>query len=283
MAKRRRITVSQIEKMQKQGRGHGKGYGYKPWITVRDVPSKGFAHRIKGWKTGRVHHLLSNLELYFFYLLEWSQNVVDIREKYPLLPIESTLEISERFGLKHEWKNHEPLVMVTDFLVDIKTSTGNKLMAYSITPEQKKAYRTFLEKTFIERTFWKEQGISFNVVTNKDIPMNLVKNVEWLHDSRELRFAPGITFSDIGEIEPFLFNEITKPKQSLAEGCKKVDQYFGLSPGISLWIVRHLIANQLWKTDMNQLIDTKKAVEIQRDIKLYTLFLEGREDYDISS
>ena len=37
----------------------GQGANYNPWLHIQDVPSQGLASRIKGWKTRRVHHLLS--------------------------------------------------------------------------------------------------------------------------------------------------------------------------------------------------------------------------------
>ncbi len=85
-----------------QNRGQGEGKDYIPWLKINDVPSTGLASRVKGWKTGRVHHLFSeHLELAYFYLLEWDERVVDIREQYPLLPIEKTLYIAESLGIIH--------------------------------------------------------------------------------------------------------------------------------------------------------------------------------------
>ena len=77
------------------GRGQGTGVSYLPWLLVRDVPSKGLSTRIEGWKTGRIHHFLSELELMYYYVLEWSKIVLDIREQYPLLPLEETISIAQ--------------------------------------------------------------------------------------------------------------------------------------------------------------------------------------------
>ncbi len=38
--KRSNITLSDIARWRKQGRGCGKGANYKPWLRVRDVPQK---------------------------------------------------------------------------------------------------------------------------------------------------------------------------------------------------------------------------------------------------
>jgi hypothetical protein len=51
-----------IERFEKEGRGRGRGADYLPWLTIRDVPSRGRSHRLQGIKTGRVHHLHSDIE-----------------------------------------------------------------------------------------------------------------------------------------------------------------------------------------------------------------------------
>jgi len=57
------------------------------------------------------------LERNYFYLTEYSDVVVDIREQFPLLPLEETIVIAEELGLKHPTnpKTQEPIVMTTDF------------------------------------------------------------------------------------------------------------------------------------------------------------------------
>ena len=102
MAKRKRLfTEASALKLWKEGRGQGEGSDYKPWLYIHDVASKGLVTRIQGWKHQREHHLLSNGEFAYFYQLEWSEQVVDIREQFPLWPIEETQEIAGRLGIKH--------------------------------------------------------------------------------------------------------------------------------------------------------------------------------------
>ncbi len=63
MAKRRySFDEDKLVRFTKEGRGQGTGGNYKPWLTIQDVPSRGRAARPTGWKTGRVHHFLSDIE-----------------------------------------------------------------------------------------------------------------------------------------------------------------------------------------------------------------------------
>ncbi|EEP55107.1 TnsA endonuclease N-terminal domain-containing protein [Clostridium butyricum] len=117
MAKRERSK--DIEKMIKEGRGTGIGKDYIPWIRIQDIASKGRVTRVKGIKTGRQHELLSDMERNYFYFLEFASKVIDIREQYPLLPLEETLSIAMELGIPHpkDPKTNEPIVMTTDFLI----------------------------------------------------------------------------------------------------------------------------------------------------------------------
>ena len=75
---------AKIARFLKEGRGAGRGPSYKPWLTIQDVPSHGRSHRFVGRVTGRLHHLLSDLEYRTLLIYDWSRIVTDIREQFPL-------------------------------------------------------------------------------------------------------------------------------------------------------------------------------------------------------
>jgi hypothetical protein len=50
---------------------------------------------LKGWTTNRAHYLTGELAKPYFFLVEWSSVVTDIREHYPLFPLEETLAIAK--------------------------------------------------------------------------------------------------------------------------------------------------------------------------------------------
>ena len=120
MAKRKYgISEDKINRYIKEGRGSGTKENYKPWIKIQDVSSKGRSNRIKGIKTNRIHHFLSDLETKCFYILEWDDNVVDIREQYPLIDRETAMKIANEKNIRYpiDYKTRTPVVMTTDFLV----------------------------------------------------------------------------------------------------------------------------------------------------------------------
>lgn len=122
----KRTRTSKIEKWINEGRGSGVGSDYKPWLNIQDVSSKGRSTRLKGTKTNRQHEFLSDLERNYFYLTEYSDFVVDIREQFPLLPLEETIVIADELGIKHptDPKTNESIVMTTDFLLTVDKGEG---------------------------------------------------------------------------------------------------------------------------------------------------------------
>ena len=263
MAKRKRATnQTVIDKRISDGRGLGRGSDYKPWLLVQDVPSQGLATRIKGWKSKRVHHLLSNLELSYFYVLEWSPIVFDIREQYPLLPLEETLAIAEQCGIRHptDPKTQEPVVMTTDFFITIPQSIEVIEQARALkTAKDLQSERT-LEKLEIERRYWHNRNIDWGIVTEQEIPQALTKNVDWLHAFFRIEDLSPLSESEISRIATALTLRMAQGNAVLTNLTAECDDKLGLQPGTALSVSRHLIANRRWLVDMNKPIQPSKSL-----------------------
>lgn len=266
MARYSSKNEKQYTKLMKEGFGQGTKSNYKPWLTVRDVPSEGLSSRIPGWKTERIHHFLSLLELSLFYVLEWAKPVTDIREQFPL-PLEETTDIANRLGIKHPSApgTDERIVMTTDFLINVDKP---RLFARSVKPSSALASKRTIEKMLIEKTYWEGQGIDFKIITEREIPKTLSKNVEFVHMNKRLEESPGITKDTLRQIEPFLFEKVSNEKQPLSKAALDMDAIIGLDPGSCLWIIKHLIANRYWEIDMLERIDTSKPLKLIRTAKL---------------
>lgn len=188
----RRFTSKQdIERHIANGFGSGAGVGYVPWLRVQDVPSMGRSHKIPGVKVERIHHLLSDLERAYLLVCEFSEEVVDIREQYPLLPVESTQAIAKAIGVRYpRYKSTAlPLVMTTDFLLTVRQPNGDfKSVARTIKYQQdlrEDSLRT-LEKLEVERRFWMSQGVDWAIVTEEMFTPDLIKNLGLLRRYAQL-------------------------------------------------------------------------------------------------
>lgn len=277
MARTKGSVANRIKKWTKEGRGQGSGPNYKPWLTVRDVPSKGTSSRIMGWKTKRVHHFLSqSLEESYFYLLDWSPVVIDIREQYPLLPLEETLEIAEGLGLKHpiNVKTKEPEVMTTDFMITVEDKEGISFVARTLKKfsdiNETKTLRLY-EKLLIEEVYYRRRNISWGIVTEEDMSRDLVENIKFIHYALYLEGYTDITGSEILFIAPELFNALNSDECSCSNVALEFDKRLGKKPGTCLFIVQHMLATKKWFIDMNKRINPSEHIKFYEQDQKYVI------------
>src|SRR4051794_173481 len=77
---------SKLKRYISDGRGQGEEE-YKPWIKVSEIPSIGRVSRIFSRKMNRVMQLFSDVQSMIYYLLEFDDRVVNVKEQFPLLDI----------------------------------------------------------------------------------------------------------------------------------------------------------------------------------------------------
>ena len=238
MAKHRRIWNSNAyTKCVREGRGQGNGVDYKPWILIQDFTSVGMVSRVSGVKTGRIHHLMSNLELWLFYLLDWSDDVLDIREQYPLLDLALAINIAESKNIKYPYdpRSGFPYVLTSDFYIE----TRQGAYVLSVKPSSELSNLRVREKLEIEHRYWKECGVSWSIMTEREINKTKAVNIEWLAQAKDLG-AFGLSESmQIVCIEYFLANYRAN-HSALVTLFTEVEHIFDLVAGMGLNIFKHL-------------------------------------------
>lgn len=180
MRGRRFATEADINRHISNGFGSGAGISYKPWLRVQDVPSLGHSRKVQGVKVDRIHHLLSNLENAAFLASEFSEEVVDIREQFPLLPRGNAQAIASTLGIRYPLysKTSLPIVMTTDLLLTVREANGNhKQVAWAVKyTKDLDDFRT-IEKLEIEKEFWNSQGVEWSIVTEEQFTIDLINNL----------------------------------------------------------------------------------------------------------
>lgn len=255
-------TISTVERKLKEGRGQGMGQEYLPWLTVYEVPSRGRSTKIRGWKTKREHHLFSDNELRYFFILEWSPRVTDIREQFPLLPVEEVQEIAHSKGINYpvDRKTREPLVMTTDFRITLNDGTE---VLRSVKPRDELNSKRTIEKLEIERAFWATKGLDWGIVTEMQIPEEFAENVAWVHKARYLDGIDYMGQEMLFSVERALRRLISQDKtMPLALAANQVDIKLGLDEGLSLFIVKYLIANNFWNVDMYSRVNPGRPLSL---------------------
>ena len=157
---------------QREKRGEGSGLTYKPYIQGREFNSQGTCSTPVDWKTGRTVELLSQGEKAVWHILRWDDNVIDIREQFPL-DLSKTTALAEDLGIRHP--KDTKTRMTTDFLVTMKNGT---LLAVSVKNDERDLQnKRTTEKLYLEMKYWKNKGVSFAVVLKSKVNMTAVNNI----------------------------------------------------------------------------------------------------------
>lgn len=240
---------AKYQRYLKEGRGQGTLSQYVPWVQIQDFPSKGIVSRIKGTTTGRVHHLMSNLELYYFLILDWSDQTIDIREQYPLSDLADAIRIADAMEIRYPYDNSSgfPYVLTTDFLI----TTRNGVMARAIKPSSDLKKKRVREKLEIERRYWDKRNVDWKLVTEFEIPRTKARNIEWLITGKTAHEM--ITDTDILKQSEIAFYELYEnSSHSISMIIETVESDFRLEQGSGITLYKKLVMDKKIQLDMNQ-------------------------------
>ena len=249
--KRRRWSEKQYQRYIKEGRGQGIGAEYIPWIKIHDFPSSGVCSRIRGRTTGRIHHLLSRNESAYFYLLDCSAKVSDIREQFPLR-LQDTLDIARSLGIRHPWdySSDFPIVMTTDFLI----TTPEGLLARTIKETEALSDHRVLEKFAIEQAYWKRHAVDWKIVTEKQIDFEKSSKIQWLYYGQSLEeLVPDLRKQDC--ILAAFLEMYETSGLPLPDAVEIIETCHTLPPGGGMAAFKKLIILGLIHLDLSRRID----------------------------
>lgn len=268
--KRPDYTWNLIKKWLKEGRGSGEGKHYIPWLKIQDFSSKGRCHRIPNWKNGRLHHLFSDFEERIFYLYSWSDKIVDIREQFPLLPIEETIDIARNLGIRHPeiQKTSCPVVFTTDFLLTVPDTTGKIYIARTAKHLSELSNPRVVEKLEIERQYWTARNVDWAVVTEKDLPKTAFHNIKLFYQYYSVNSLSPLNVSEIKNTSTWITKQVLDANQSLRNVAKEADTFFGFEGGKSINIALHLIARKSWEIEINKPFRPSEKLILKNDHQL---------------
>jgi TnsA endonuclease C terminal/TnsA endonuclease N terminal len=265
-------STKQITELIKAGYGQGDGASYKPYINILRTSSKGRVTRVKGHTTKRTHSFLSDTETRFFYLLEFNPFVIDIREHFPIYDdierIIPSLDSSLRECLQNQ-KTGEPIVLTTSFLITIQNENKDIYhLARSIKDYRLLKNNKVIERYEIMRRYWESKDIDYGIVTNKEIPINLVKNIEYLHSAYSLE-EYGFNENDQTVMIQFLTHLISSnPSKSWRKIVEMFDFEMRVEAGTGLLFLKHILIRRKVIMNLNKPINLEcNCSEITFDCK----------------
>jgi hypothetical protein len=256
---RRLKTLDDFKRALKGKYGLGEREHYKPWLRVQDVKSIGVRSQIWGRKTHREHHTLSSIETEFFYLSEFCDSVIDIREQFPLFPLNVTQKIATSIGVKHPTipGTDTPNIITTDLLLTLLVDGKVTYKAISCKPASEIKNHRVTEKIDIERIFWELLGVEFQVFTGNKLTKIQSKNISWA--TSPFRSCP--SFFTAEQIESALYS-LQKGKFITSDICTTFCEIIGVEHDDALNLLRLLIADKMIIVDISFSIEEERFLEV---------------------
>lgn len=242
----------------KEKRGQGYGDKYIPWIFTHEVPSNGRTHNILGWKHRRVYHLLSDGELWAFLRLQMQDNVFDIREQFPLLPLVKTLKIAEKFNIEHppRYKKEiaDKIVITSDFNLLIRSASsasGIKEIVRTVKTEEDYNNPRTQEKLFIEKEFWTNKGIDWGVILHSEKSKVIGRNIYNIYQEYFWNDTKGFNYEDIEWLTYKLKDKLTQYNMDVLKAVNELDKILKWNEGEGLNFFKYLLTHKVIKTDFD--------------------------------
>jgi len=208
--------------------------------------------------------MLSQLETDWFFAFHAIRGIKDIREQYPLTELEETRCIAEKLGINHptDPQTREPCLATSDFVLTIHDGLREVDMAIAVKPSADLSSVRTLEKLEIERVYWSARKISWQILTEKELPRALVKTLRWVHPHIDLVSSGALTAGEVARIRSTVEPAVIGGNQSLVDATADCDDRLGLRPGSALCVARHLIGTGVWPVDLTVEIDPRRPLQL---------------------
>jgi hypothetical protein len=264
MGRRRNIsTIDDYQRALKNGYGVGEGKNYSPWFRIQDKKSKpndkSGKRRINGLTTGRQHHTMSLLEAQFFYLVDFSESVIDIREQFPLIPLNVSQNIASSYDIPYPLNStsNQPDLITTTFLLTRTIDDNISYEAVTVLPSLNKLTNVVSEKLDLERLWWSLLDVKFSCFTGNERTRCQAKNIAWI--TNPLRSGI-INFTDI-EVD-IAVGLLSNRRYFLKEICELYIDVIKIDHDNALNLLLVIISKKYITIDLNYLIQEVGYIEI---------------------
>jgi hypothetical protein len=246
------LAWSKIARRRDQGFGQGTGADYRPWLRPRELPKQGILRQLVSIKHGRQHALVGDFEQALFVVAEWPLKTRDMRERFPLLPIDcniDTMAIARKIGVKHPTApgSAEPAVMTTTLRTFGEPDGDPIQQSLAFVRLDDLSKPRVLDKLEIARIYALKRGWQWRIVTQLEAPQGLVNNILRLRAKWHLK-TRCVAGADVDAVADRLFRVLTSRRnRPLAELCQAEDSRQSWDPSTSLSVVWHALARRFWR------------------------------------
>ncbi len=212
---------------------------------------------------------MSDWELRLFYLFEWSNEVKDIREQFPLLDLDLAFCIADEMGIEYPKDKNSgvPYVLTTDFMLTVKQ--GNKFVQIARTIKMSKELEKtkVIEKLYLEKCYWERQNVDWAVVTEQEISKIFADNIKWVHSAYNWELPRENNNENCYYLSNILKDRLTSKKSKISTITTTLDRDMGFESGTSLSLFKHLIARKEIIIDMDKaIISSNSSASIIKEV-----------------
>lgn len=240
------------------GYGRGEGMSFKPWLTGHEFASKGIYVRMMGLTIPRMYVFFSRLEADLFIYYDTDSSVTDILDQY-YMDLSVTLRLAESMGIKHPWLDKYYHVMTAD-LVFLKDGQWH---ARSVKSSSELHNPRTMEKLSLEKAYFRELGIEWKIVTEKQINRYKVQNLQWLY--YEPRLQDLTISSQLCEKAQMLFYKLyMESRLPVPPVIDQVEAAYQLPKGTGMAVMKELIISGKIPVDLEKPINRLDPLRPQR-------------------
>ena len=135
--------------------------------------------------------------------------------------------------------------MSSDFVVNTKEE-DRPVFALQVKPSSKLEDKRTVEKLEIERRYWLQKEIPWFLITEKQIPQAVFKNIEWLYSLQ----TENDDEADYKHLEQYSAWILQNTNLKIIDLCKDLDSSYSLPIGESLFQLRSLLAKRYFHFDI---------------------------------
>ena len=212
---------------------------------------------------------MSDWESRLFYIFEWSQEVQDIREQYPLLDLDLAMEIAKEMGIEYpvNRKSNTPYVLTTDFILTVKRGKKPVQIARTFKMTKDLGKKRTIEKLELERRYWEKQDVDWAIVTEQEISEIFASNIQWVHPAYNWELSEIQNNENCYYFSNILKERLSNKKFKISTIAATLDNDMDLEIGTSLSLFKHLVARKEIIIDMLQpKIAEHRAVDIIKEV-----------------
>lgn len=216
--------------------GLGACAAYKAWRSAADGANKGKIGCVHGIRIDRRYELPDERARTYFFLIERASEIVDIRERWPILDINSTLRLSQKFLVNHPQHEIFPEPLVLDFLITEMGPAGLRHRAVSLQSRPDRLAVRERRLNQIQQQWCKEHDIDWTVADTSRLDRTVLDALRFLRAWYRLRYVP-----DAAQADSFAEGFLRRYKKNLVldQLVESTRKTLRIGPDIALDLFRY--------------------------------------------